>query len=268
MIIDFHTHYFPDDIAEKTINKLCSMAGVKPHGNGTLISLVESMMRSGITYSVNAPVATKPEQVIGINRKMTEHPQDNGNSGIICLGAMHPLFSRIGDFEEEIAFLKAHHIKGIKLHPEYQQFMPDDGKVKKLYDACVKHDMFILFHAGADCAFDGDDVHGIPSRFAEVIKVRGLKVILAHMGGFRLWDDVYKHLIGKDVYIDTAYSMEMEDISMTNIIKMHGTDKVVFGSDFPWESQAALIEKVKRCVTDETDREKIFYKNAKGLLGL
>lgn len=267
-IIDFHTHFFPDTIAINTVHHLEGLAGVKGYGDGTLASLRQVMKEDGISLSINAPVATKPEQVISINRKMVEHNSKPENSDVLCLGAMHPLFSRISNAEQEIAFLAANGIKGIKMHTEYQQFKPDDGKLKRLYDACARHNIFILFHAGIDLAYDADDVQGTPKRFVDVTMVTGLKVILAHMGGYRLWDEVYRHLAGKNVYFDTAYTLEMGAEKMGNFIKAHGAQKVLFGSDFPWERPAKILSMLSECGLASSDMQKITSENAAALLGL
>ena len=62
MIIDFHTHTFPDAIAEKTIAYLTEKGGIKPYREGTLSSLIENMKLSGVDYSVVLPVVTAPKQ--------------------------------------------------------------------------------------------------------------------------------------------------------------------------------------------------------------
>jgi hypothetical protein len=72
MLIDFHTHFFPDKIAADTISHLAQESGISPAGDGTLNGLRACMKEDGVTLSVNQPVATKPEQVPGINRKLAE----------------------------------------------------------------------------------------------------------------------------------------------------------------------------------------------------
>ena len=267
-IIDIHTHYFPDSMASNTVKQLEEMSGVKGFGDGSLASLRQYMKEDGITIAINAPVATKPEQVISINRKMIEHNSKAENRDIICFGSMHPYFSRVGNISEEIEFLVKNNIKGIKLHTEYQKFYPDDGRMKKIYEECAKNNIIILFHAGVDLAYDADDVNGTPKRFAEVAKVKGLKLILAHMGGYRLWDEVYRFIAGSGVYLDTAYTAEMEPKVIKGIIDKHGTDKILFGSDFPWQRSIQIREKLKQCYPDTETLENILYKNGAKLLGL
>ena len=67
MIIDFHTHTFPDNIAEKALKKLSDSSRAVPYTKGTASSRFESMKKAGIDLSVNLPVATKAHQVVEIN---------------------------------------------------------------------------------------------------------------------------------------------------------------------------------------------------------
>jgi predicted TIM-barrel fold metal-dependent hydrolase len=198
--------------------------------------------------------------MIDINKK---------EKNIICLGAMHPLFAKNANIKEEIEFIARNGIKGIKLHPEYQNFYPDDGGMKAIYEACIKNNIFILFHAGADAAFDFDDTKGTPKRFRQVIKsYPNLKIILAHMGGYQMWDMVYKELVGLNVYFDTAFCNEMDDNVIAGLINEHGYDKIIFGTDFPWERPAVLKEKIRRIICKEEYRNKIFYLNARKILDI
>ena len=211
--------------------------------------------------SINQPVATKPEQVQSINRKMIEINSRHLN--VICFGTMHPNFA---GFEDELAFIAANGIKGIKMHSEYQVFCPEEARLFKIYETCVKHNLAILFHAGADLGYPC--VHCTPEGLKEVIAVKGLTVILAHMGGYKMWDDVEKYLVGKDVYFDTAYCAKMENTQLKRMILDHGSDKILFATDFPWESAAVLRVKIEQLDLDQRDKDNIFYKNASKLLGL
>ena len=67
-IIDFHTHAFPDQIAEKAMQKLQQNCIVKACLNGTLYDLLHSMDKSGIEKAVLCNIATKPDQFEAILR--------------------------------------------------------------------------------------------------------------------------------------------------------------------------------------------------------
>ena len=62
MIIDFHTHVFPDKIASATINKLANNSGSKPSTDGTVKGLLDALTRANADIAVALPVLTKPTQ--------------------------------------------------------------------------------------------------------------------------------------------------------------------------------------------------------------
>ena len=62
MIIDFHTHVFPDKIAQKTIESLASNSNNKPNTDGTIQGMLDAMSRAGADICVTLPVLTKPTQ--------------------------------------------------------------------------------------------------------------------------------------------------------------------------------------------------------------
>ena len=58
MIIDAHTHTYPETIAKRAIEKLEKNSGTKAHTNGVQSGLMASMKEAGISYSLLLPVAT------------------------------------------------------------------------------------------------------------------------------------------------------------------------------------------------------------------
>lgn len=262
-IIDFHVHCFPDNVAEKAITSLSKAGGIQPNGNGTAESIQKYMEEDGIALSVNHPVATKPDQVKSINRQMIA--MNKAGKKIISFGAMHPDFCKVGNVKEELEYLAVHGVKGIKLHPEYQEFYPDDPKMLDIYDSCRKNGLVIMFHAGKDLAFK--DVHGTPKRLAEVSKIRNLKIICAHMGGYQMWNDVETYLMGiEGIYMDTSFSLEMDNTQMKEMILGHGPYKILFASDFPWQRAGDIVKKIKELDIGANMEGMIFNRNAHWLL--
>ncbi|MBQ1898513.1 MAG: metal-dependent hydrolase, partial [Ruminococcus sp.] len=88
MIIDFHTHVYPDKIAEKTIKALGEVAVVKPNTDGTVNGLIESMQSAGIDKSVILPVNTRAGQFDTIT-KFAKHINDTYDN-LISFGGIHP----------------------------------------------------------------------------------------------------------------------------------------------------------------------------------
>lgn len=261
MIIDFHTHTFPEKIAKGAIEKLEDSCKWKAVGDGTQADLINQMDISGVDISVVAPVATSKTQVSGINRKLIK------TNRIMTLGAMHPEFS---DFEAELDFLKQNSVHGIKLHPDYQGFRVDDKKMFGLYEALLNRDMFVLFHAGVDIGLP-PPYGGTPKMIKVVAKeFPKLKIIAAHYGGYNMWEDVLEHLVGlSNVWLDTSLcSRGLKDELFYEILNKHGSDKILLATDWPWTGSKEAIQWLKSKNLKQNQLDLILGENAKLLLKL
>jgi len=261
-VIDIHTHVFPDEIAQKTIDFLEEEADTGAFLNGTIAALKESMAIAGIDISVNQPISTKPAQVQSINDWAKQIEDDS----IISFGTIHPLFE---NFDDEIKRMKELRLKGVKLHPDYQKFHPDDKSVFPIYESLVENDMIILFHAGVDIGLY-PPVHATPRRLANVLdNFPDMKLIASHMGGYKCWDDVERYLVGRDVFFDTSYVIDyMEAGRFVRIMWEHGFDKILFATDSPWKPQVDEVRKIDSLPIPEKAKEDIFYRNATRLLNI
>ena len=262
-VIDVHTHIFPDHIAARAVAKICDSAhGFFLAASGTKAGLTESMRHNNTTFSVTLPVATRADQVQSINRSI----DPVGHPALIPFGAMHPAYE---DFEHELHRLKEQGIKGIKLHPEHQDFYIDDKRYYPLYETCADLGLCIVFHAGSDPSFFTSD-HGLPAAFKKIITaIPTLSVVAAHMGGLQRWDEVEAVLCGLPIFFDTAAVYPfLSAEQFTRIGKRHGFDRILFGSDWPWFSPADTIKYIAELPIDDTDKEKIVFANARKLLGI
>jgi predicted TIM-barrel fold metal-dependent hydrolase len=269
MIIDIHVHCFPDGLAPKVIPVLEQESGFTAYTDGSIKDLKRTMSDAGIDISVIQPVATKPNQTISINRWAISMQQD---TGILSFGTIHPDFT---DWKKEIKFLVDAGIKGIKFHPNHQDFFLDDPKNFPIYEEIFKSGLIILFHLGIDL-WNTDGEKSAPLRLKNVLKaVPGGIVIAAHMGGYAYWDDVEEHLVGmKNVYLDTAYAFRkvgnifLEGKRLMRMIKQHGVDKILFATDSPWTDSVEEVSDIKSLELSEEDIQKILGKNAQRLLNL
>ncbi|HIU48909.1 MAG TPA: amidohydrolase family protein [Candidatus Avimonoglobus intestinipullorum] len=267
MIIDFHTHAFPDKIAERTIRILegnvLKVQGkeAKAVRTGDMAGLRSLMRQCGVDYSVVLPIATTVTQAPSINRFAAEI---NGTEGIFSFGSLHPLQE---DWEETLRSIKALGLRGIKLHPEYQQVYIDSPEAVRLLQACAELDLIVVLHAGADIGMP-PPVHCTPKQLrAALEQAPGCTVVAAHMGGWRMWDDVERYLVGMPVYFDTSYSItQMPREQALRIIQNHTPDRILFGTDSPWESPADTLLALESLELAPAVLEQIQYKNAGKLL--
>ena len=262
-IVDIHTHAFADELAPKAMPSMIERAAgrVTAYYDGTVSGLVAEMDRTGVAVSVIQPVATKESQVRTIN----DWAAAQASPRIVPFGAMHP---DVADPAAEIARMKSIGLRGFKLHPEHQSFAPNEPRMHAIYQAAVDHGMIVLFHAGNDLMHP--TLHGTPESFAEVLdEFCDLTAILAHLGGWREWKGVAEHLAGRDVWLDTAYTLgHLPDEEFVALVRSHGTDRVLFGSDGPWTDVAAEVEHLRSLHFTSAELDAVLGENASRLLGL
>lgn len=258
-VVDLHVHAFPDRIAEAAVAGLERATGYERHYDGTLAGLRASMARNGVERAVVQPVATRPESVAGIN----DWAARNQDARVAFFGAMHPDHPDPG---AEIARLAGLGLRGVKLHPEFQAFRPDEDRMAPLYEALVRHDLVLFFHAGADIAID--TVSSTPAAFARVLDAYpSLRVVLAHMGGWQQWDEVLDVLAGRDVVLETAFTIAFTgEERFLELVRAHGAERVAFGSDGPLGDVAAELRRFDALPLGDDEREAVMWRTAARLL--
>lgn len=269
MIIDFHTHIFPEHIAKDAIHKLEQENHNTAEGTGTLTGLKKDMEKFNVDYSVILPVMTKPSQFDSLN----EYAKNiNCKDGILSFGGIHPDCENI---KEKLIYIKGLGLKGVKLHPDYQgPTYIDDERYIRIIRECLKLDLCVVIHAGLDVGRP-IPIHCPPDKtylmLKEVLKDchKDSKIILAHMGGMLQWELVERLLVGQNVYFDLAYCNRLGDkTQMTRIIKNHGADKILYGTDYPWIRQNEMTDYIEGLPITQEEKELIMYKNATRLLEL
>ncbi len=263
MIIDFHTHIFPGKIAGKTIESLEKLSGIKASTNGTLEGLLASMEHTGVDMSVIMPVATKPSQMANINIYAKEICEEYPGK-LISFGGIHP---DVEDYKKELDHIRELGLKGIKIHPDYQRVMIDDVRFMNIIEYASELGLIILTHAGIDIGLP-ETVHCPPDKMRKVIdKIKPEKMVVAHYGGWKQWQEVYDYLAGENVYLDTAFTFDyIEQEMFLKVLEKHDENKILFATDSPWSHAARDIAVVNSLPVDECVKQKIFSENAKKLL--
>lgn len=268
MLIDFHTHIFPEKIASRTVEILLKNiervegANAEAYTDATVSGLINSMNKYGVDYSVVMPIATAPRQTKTIN---TVAAQTNSMDRLFSFGSLHPMQE---DWENIIYDIKEKGLPGIKLHPEYQQFYVNSPESIRILKLCEKLGLYVTLHAGRDVGIE-PPVHCMPEMLKNVVdyEVSGKYIIAAHMGGWREWDGVEKYLVGTPILLDTAYvSKDMELNQFERIVKAHGADKILYATDSPWERPDMAQKYINSTSLTEKEKNLIFFENAKKLL--
>ena len=267
-IIDTHVHAFADVIAERAVKNVSERMKKRGMGgvalDGRVTSLERSMDENGIDMAVILPIATKPTQTDILN----DWAAELGESGerFVCFGAIHP---ENENYRDILGRIKARGFKGVKMHPVFQAFRVDDEKALGIFRECGRLGLRVTLHAGSDL-YDDPRADASPQAIAEALRESPETVfVAAHMGGRQQWEEAARYLFGKNIWLDTALAATF--ISPPEFVKMvraHGADKIMFGTDSPWRDQGEAAEYIKRCGLTAEEKEKIFYKNAEIFLNL
>ncbi len=266
MLIDFHTHAFPDKLAERALGVLSAKARMIPETDGRIDSLLAHMDRCGVDRSVVCNIATNPKQMVNVNNFAMDTRHIHGDR-LTPLGSIHP---QAEGQSEEIERLHNAGINGLKIHPDYMGFPIEDDIYDEIFDTAAELGMFILTHAGFDVSSTAKvwaTPDGILKRLARNPKIT---LICAHFGGNMMWTEVEEKLLGKNLYIDTSMgSVEgLNREQATRMLNKHDSHRILFGSDCPWSNPRETFEYVDSLNLSVDRKEKIFYKNAIALLGL
>ena len=280
MIVDFHTHTFPERLASRAIAGMQENHHAAAFADGTVTGLKAQMAESGADLSVVLPVATNPAKLSSIN-DVTINALGQGK--LVYFGAMHPMAE---NWKEELKRLAVAGVRGIKLHPFYQNVNVDDVQMLRVLGTAAELGLLAVLHAGNEIACPGQ-VRCSPEMAANAI--RQLQdssfLILAHMGGWKNWERVADNLAHTDCYIDTAISLgqivplqegyyRKEDLPLlgdrafAELVRAFGSDRVLFGTDSPWASQKQEVEKIQKLPLTQQEKNNIFGINACRLLGL
>lgn len=262
-LIDFHTHAFPDAIAGRTLSKLAAISQIAPYSEGTISSTRERQVEFGVTLSVIQQIATKPSQQITVNNWAAANQKD----GLLFFGSVHP---DAEDALQELERIRQIGLKGVKFHPDYQEFFVGEERLAPIYAKLEALGLPLLFHAGRD-PLSPDVVHAPPKQIAAVAKAfPKLTVIAAHLGGMERSDEVEKYLVGlPNVWFDLSMAHSFCDPAQAErIVKTHGADHILFGSDLPWGTARQTLALMEQLHLSDEEWELICHRNAERLLGL
>mgnify|MGYP003294087814 CR=1 FL=1 len=264
-IFDIHTHIYPDAISERAVTALGNFYDFVPQGKGCYSDMTAHDKNYNISGFLVFSVATNAHQVRRVNEFLASTCKQAINDGFntVAFGGLH---QDCEDMKAEIDYALSLGLKGIKIHPDIQGIDVDDKRLYPLYEE-AEGKFPIYFHIG-----DNRPQYQFskPKKLRKILdEFPRLQVVAAHLGGWMMWEEVAEKLVGTPIYFDTAFIADFVDKSLArDIIRAHGADKVLFGSDAPWEDPAKTLEFLSSLDIDTEDFKKICGTNAAGLLGI
>ena len=256
-IIDFHTHIYPDKIARAGSQSICDFYSIEYCHTGSAGILLDEGRKAGISEFVLLPVAIKPEHVRRIN-EFTAY-EVNTYKEFYGFGTIH---ADMKDILSEISIIESLGLKGIKIHPDTQQFAIDDKRLYSMYDM-IQGRMPVLFHCG-----DPRYEYSRPEKLKRVLHdFPKLEVIGAHLGGWSMFDKAFEYLNDENCYFDFSSCMMFIGREETEkYIKAYGADRILFGTDFPSWNPSTEVSRFMSLKLTDAEREKIACINAEKLL--
>lgn len=260
MILDAHAHIFPHKICHAATDGIAAFYNISIPYDGTAETLIRLGSDAGVSRFLVQSVATVPEQVPSINRFIIDSVRQYPEK-FIGFMALHPNFS---DIEGEIVRAEQNHLKGIKLHPDFQKFQIDNPAVYPIYEIAQGR-LPILIHMG-----DPRYAYSKPERLANVLdKFPRLQVIAAHFGGWSEWDDAEKYLKNHRLWVDSSSTSHwVSPRRLRALIDSFGTDSVLFGTDYPMWNHKDELRALEQLSLPSSAMDRILYKNAAELLNL
>ena len=96
-----------------------------------------------------------------------------------------------------------------------------------------------------------------------------LKIAAAHLGGFGMWDEVEETLIGEDVFLDLSHTFFwMPNERIFRMIRMHGANRILFGTDAPWQNPSNVLSEFLKLPLTDKERRAICCETASELFGM
>ena len=256
-IIDAHCHIYPEKIADKAVHGTDTFYNIVSKRKGTAKDLIDEMHSSIVDKFIVQSVATTPHQVKSINEFVAREVELFGEF-LVGLGTLHQDSQTM---KEDVEHLIELSLKGVKLHPDIQNFKIDEERYFPIYELCEKYSLPILMHTG-DYRYDNSN----PNRVIPILETfKNLTLIGAHFGGWSMYDEASKQLCKyENFFVDCSsafYALDKTDAK--TIINRYGTDKVLFGTDYPmWEASEEL-EYFFSLGFSEEDNKKMLSENAK-----
>ena len=259
-IIDAHAHIFPKKIAENATANTGRFYDLPMYSCGMSEKLIESGDKIGVTNYLVCSTATVPHQTASINNFIADECRKHPS--FVGLGTTHPDSENLQADIQQILDLG---LKGVKLHPDFQQFDADSPKAFKIYEL-IEGVLPLLIHCG-DERYD----FSAPQRVLNIHKnFPKLKIQAAHLGGYQRWDEAFEFLSGQEnIWFDISSSMSfMPHEKTAHMIRTYGVEKCFFGSDFPMWSHSHELENFLSLGFSESENKMILAENFVNFMNL
>ena len=265
MFTDIHTHVFHPAVAGKAVARLAAMGFATP-GTGVVEDLLARAATAGLERVVCHLAALTGEQVrpannfaVSLAKRARAHAKE---PAVVPFGGVHP---DCPVWPEELDRLERAGIKGLKLHPNFQNLAFDDPRLFPIMEA-VGTRFILMCHVGCEKPLDANPAS--PYKLAKLVGMfPKARIIAAHLGGYADGVVALDALAGKDIWLDTSNTARVGEIASRAVIAKHPFERLLFGSDYPLFDPAEDIPRQQKRFGFSDSRMEALMKNADALLG-
>jgi len=279
MIIDFHTHVFPEEIREdrekyfpyEPAFKLLysspesKLAGAK--------EIVDSMDIEGVDKSVVLGFPWRSSDLSKRHNDYILEAIDRFPERLVGFCCIDPFNE---EAVHEVVRCLEGGLSGIGEIAFYQSGIDEASqeKLKPLMEICEDKNLPVLIHTNEPVGhfYSGKTPNTLEQIYGLVRKISNNKIVLAHWGGGIFFFNLLKKEVReylKNVYFDTAASPFLYYPQIYQIaVRIVGQNKILFGSDFPLLKPAQYFEEFKKAGLSKDEIESICGNNAARLLNL
>lgn len=167
-----------------------------------------------------------------------------------------------GCLDQVIDAVEGHEFKGIKLHPLFHSFLPNDECVFPVAELARKYDIPLMIHTG-------HPPFSLPWSVAQLADIYPeVKMVMIHMGH------------GNGMYVQAALDMARKYPNLymeTSGMPMHtkikeayeiAPDRIMWGLDAPFHHPTVEMQRTIVSGLSDKELEDVFYHNCKNLLKL
>ncbi len=293
-VIDAHVHTYPTP----EIGLQAQSGGGRADCFGTQEELLTIMKSAGISSAVQVnmtpaksmydaacaklPPEPKESDLQAIREKITDRVKRRNeftcrltveNPELVPFPSVDPLMGQetmVAELQDKVENFGA---KGLKLHPAEGCFFPNDRVLWPVYETCVSLKIPIISHGGL---FTSDKEYTRPINFIDVLKdFPDLTLVIAHLGHGYFDESVELAERFPHLYFDTSAAIHGAEgeVALSNdeavdLIRKIGTDRVMFGSDFPWFNPEWDLKRFLGIPFTEEEKKAILAENAERILNL
>lgn len=278
LVLDFHVH-LPSSSFISTLKPFIESVSAYFRTTVTERSIgevIDDLKQQGVTRAVLLPIdAYRLTGTRGDTNELMSKVQDEHGDFFVCFATVDPYDPRAEEVLEDA--LTRLGLKGLKLHPQLQDFRPNDSRLYPVYAVASQHGVPVLFHTGTSgigAGMPGGGSmrldYGRPIYVDEVAATfPKLKIIMAHFGWPWYEEALAIALHKKNVYIElSGWLPKYIPQTVMRYVDTLLRHKALFGSDYPMINPAKCLEQFRSAGLKRETLERLFYVNSAELLGI